>query len=137
MDDLEYKLGSQHEIQLAILNELVAIRQLLEEQKTKKPKMMNDDIDGDIEKNPRESVDRSVSSAVAFAVSLEWTFKKSGNGGYDYAVANADAADWLSRNSPSKRSQLLAMAESHHSSLIERLIVKPGMFDALWDLVNR
>lgn len=118
-----------------ILIELRHIRMVLENAPKSKDKksstMMNDVI------RNTASEGKASSEATAFAVRLEKIYRRTGNGGYDWKGANNAAMNFLSKHSLDDRNRLLKFVNEHHSSLVGKLPIYPGMFDELWDFMIR
>lgn len=96
--------------------------------------MMNDAKRLSLDERPVGPTGSLSSEAIAFAVRLEWVYKRSGNGGYDWRTANNAAHRFLRKHSDEDRERLCRFAEgTEYGPMIKgKLPVYPGMFDKLW-----
>lgn len=118
-----------------IQTQLHDLKDLLQEKKKSKTPMMNDE--------PRQSkliTPKSPSPlrqrAIALCVELDWLFKKSGNGGYDFRTANEAAYRFLAKLKQQKGAQayldrFLEWAWSQGRAWAGSLRVSATMFDFL------
>lgn len=119
----------------AIFKAISAMPDFPTKEKSPTPPMMNDVQRRSSLDDRRPEPARSLSSeAIAFAVRLEWVYKRSGNGGYDWRTANGAAHKFLRKHSDEDRERLCRFAEgTEYGPMIKgKLPVYPGMFDELW-----
>jgi hypothetical protein len=116
----------------AVFKAIMAMPGFPGKEKPSTPPMMNDALRGNLDERPAGP---SLSSdAIAFAVRLEWVYKRSGNGGYDWRTANNAAHRFLRKHPGADLGRLFLFAEeSEYRPMIKgKLPVYPGMFDELW-----
>lgn len=124
-----------------ILNQLSEIKAALEVNKNTHATMMCD-ARPQAKPTTQESYNPLRSRAVSLCAEIDWMFKRTGNGGYDFRIANQSAYRFLVRIKRQGQAQaylerFLAWAWSQGKSLSGMIRVKYDMFDFLQGLFEQ